>query len=89
MEAMALGLPVVATDCPCGGPATLIENGKNGLLVPVKDPDALADGICTLIENPALASKLAEEAVKIKEIANADVIFEQWKEFIQRISRLQ
>lgn len=28
MEAMALGLPIVATDCPCGGPATLIENEK-------------------------------------------------------------
>ena len=27
MEAMALGIPVIATDCPCGGPAALIEQG--------------------------------------------------------------
>ena len=44
LEAMALGLPIVATDCPCGGPRTVMQDGYNGLLVPIKDEDAMAAG---------------------------------------------
>ena len=42
MEAMALGLPCVSTDCRPGGARTLIEDGKNGFIVPVRDVEALA-----------------------------------------------
>lgn len=41
IEAMALGLCPVSTDCPCGGPAELIDNGENGLLLPLEDDSAL------------------------------------------------
>ncbi len=85
MEAMALGLPIVATDCPCGGPATIMQNEVNGLLVPIKDPDALAQGMIRLIEDPALADKLGAEAMKIKDIAATDVVFEQWREYIDEL----
>ena len=62
MEAMALGLPVVSTDCPCGGPKTLIEDGVNGLLVPIMDEKAMTDGILRLIEDRELAERLGREA---------------------------
>ena len=67
MEAMALGLPVVSTDCPCGGPKTLIEDGVNGLLVPIMDEKAMTDGILRLIEDRELAERLGREARKISE----------------------
>jgi glycosyltransferase involved in cell wall biosynthesis len=51
LEAMTLGVPAVAFDCPTG-PAEVIRNGHNGLLIPPQDTGALADGICELIENP-------------------------------------
>lgn len=60
LEAMALGLPVVATDCPCGGPRTVMQDGVNGLLVPIKDEEALANGICRLIEIRIWRSSSAE-----------------------------
>ena len=51
VEAMAAGLPVLATRC--GGPAVLIEDGVNGFLVPPEDPHALAGAIRALLPNPA------------------------------------
>jgi glycosyltransferase involved in cell wall biosynthesis len=51
LEAMTAGLPPVSFDCPTG-PAEVIDDGVNGLLVPPEDSAALGDGICALIEDP-------------------------------------
>lgn len=85
MEAMALGLPVVATDCPCGGPGTLIRNEVNGLLVPIKDAAAMAAGINRLIEDRELAERLGENARRIAETANTTAVCRQWKEYMETI----
>ena len=52
VEAMAAGVPVVSTRC--GGPEELIEDGVNGLLVPVSEPQAMADAIVKLSESPSV-----------------------------------
>ncbi len=58
MEALAIGLPVVATDV--GGVSEAIVNGVNGLLVPPRDPVALADAIGALATDPARRLRLSE-----------------------------
>ncbi len=85
MEAMALGLPIVATDCPCGGPRTVMTDGVDGLLIPIKDEKALVDGMNRLIENPDLAEKLGREARKIAQRANGEAVFEQWRDYIEEL----
>ncbi len=85
LEAMALGLPIVATDCPCGGPGTVIEHEKNGLLIPVADQKAMEQGILRLIEDQELAGQLGVRAAAIAEIANSRAIHEQWKSYIDEI----
>lgn len=52
VEAMACGCPVASTDCP-SGPSEILENGKYGPLVPVRDDAALAEAIANLMENPS------------------------------------
>ena len=55
-EAMAASRPIVATDIP--GFATLVRDGREGLLVPPKDEHALADALRTLISDPALRARM-------------------------------
>ena len=57
MESMVLGVPVIATNVP--GSRTLIRSGENGILVKHDDVPELAAAIRCLIENPGLASRLA------------------------------
>ena len=60
LEAMALKVPVVATDV--GGAREVIGDNRFGFLVPPKAPDALAEAICRLIEEPAMAREMGERA---------------------------
>ncbi len=56
-EALALGVPVVATDCQ-SGPREILSNGEYGLLVPTEDPDALAAAMKRLLIDETLHSTL-------------------------------
>jgi len=62
MEAMATGLPVVASDV--SGIAELVEDGRNGILVPQRDPVALAAAIRDLAEDPVRRRSLGEEGAR-------------------------
>ena len=87
MEAMAMGLACVATDCPPGGPRMLIEDGVNGYLIPCGDKEALADRILRLIEDPELADRMGQNARRISEIADTDTVFRQWESYLMEIIR--
>ncbi len=64
-EALAAGLPVIATDIP--GNNELIEHERNGLLVPPGDSLAVADGVERLVNDGALQEQLAADARKFAE----------------------
>lgn len=82
LEAMAMGMPVVCTDCPAGGARAVIKDHENGLLTPVGDAEALYKAMKEIIETPALAKKLGENAAKIREDQSVQKITEKWMEII-------
>lgn len=82
MEAMAMGFPVVSTDCPCGGPRTLIEHGCNGLLVAIDDTNGLSEAIEKLIDDDDYRERLGKKAMSIRQMYDLDVISKQWRKVI-------
>jgi len=73
IEAQASGVPVVAT--AVGGVVDIIEDGKNGLLVPPADADRMADAAVRVFKDPAFARQLAESAyLKVKEKYNVELM---------------
>lgn len=78
IEAMAIGLPCVCTDCLGGGAREMIRNGENGLLVPINDVNALADAMIRMIRDKKLAEKCSENALKIREELSAETIAKEW-----------
>lgn len=63
MEAMAIGLPCISTDCPTG-PRDLIDHGQNGMLVSVGDVDGMMQALLYMIEKPEDAIKMGNNGRK-------------------------
>ena len=82
MEAMALGICCISTDCPCGGPKMLIQDGVNGFLTPVGDVEAMTKAIDKVLKNPQLAEKLGKSALAIRTILSPDLVNEQWESYL-------
>lgn len=83
IEALALGIPSVVTDCPCGGARMVINNYKNGVLVPVGDVNAMAKAMKNIASDSELAKKMSEEAVNIRNKLSAKKIANEWMEIIE------
>ena len=84
LEAMAVGLPCISTDCP-NGPAELITPNKNGVLVSVGDEKALTDAILNFIENPDFANMCGRNAKEILETHNINIKAREYMDYIIKI----
>lgn len=80
IEAMALGLPTICTDCPCGGARMVIESGRNGLLVPVGDIDALTTAMSQVADDPDFAYKIGRSGAEVRALLSFDQISSEWDE---------
>ena len=84
LEALALGIPVISTDHNHGA-GEIIENNKNGILVPVGDPGALAESIKKLSSDKAKKSKIKNEAKKRIESFSMEKLGSRYEAFFNKI----
>lgn len=84
MEAMAIGLPCISTDCE-NGPRELINDGHNGLLVPVQDQKAMSAAICRFIENQEFAETCGKNAKEILKTNSLERIATRFLDYIEEV----
>ena len=85
-EAMSVGLASVAFACPCG-PRDIIHDGEDGILCENGNIEALAAGICRLIEDEPLRKEMGRKAAQNIQRLTIDRIMLQWDQLFQEIVR--
>ena len=82
LEALAIGVPSVCTDCPIGGAAMSIENKVNGLLVPIKDSNAFCNAMVWIVENRDKLEQMSLAAQTIRKRQSVEKIVKMWENLI-------
>lgn len=85
MEAMALGLPVISTDCGGGGARALIEDGVDGCIVPCNDVNALATAIKAYLAAPEDMAIRSEKAKQKGQTFEGKNIIAKWEAYMKKI----
>ena len=80
IEALAMGVPVISTDCPVGGSRAYIKNGISGILTPVGDKEALTKAMMKVADSPQFAEILSQNGAKIKETYSLSRIADRFLE---------
>ena len=82
LEAMAIGMPAICTDCPIGGAHATIQHEENGMLVSVGDAQAMYLAMKQIIEDKELAQRLSYNAAELRETLSLENIAKQWMELL-------
>lgn len=82
LEALAIGTPCIVTDCPIGGAKMFIQNGVNGILVPVGDYKRLGKEIIKLLSDEKLCEEFSNNSVKIREQLDLNIITDKWLDLV-------
>lgn len=87
IEAMAAGIPCIATDCSGGGSAYLIQDHKNGTLIPIGGEKELVAALEELADSEELRRQYSTEAYKINEKLDFETIIKLWVDYIETVGK--
>ena len=78
LEAMAMGFPVVAYDCPPGGCSLLVQNGENGILIDSQDEVTIARALKKYACDDEFREDMGKNATEVRDRFSLGVIGEKW-----------
>ena len=84
LEALAYGVPVIATDTP--GPVSILTNETNGLIVPRGDIQAMVNAIMQLIENPGKCSRFVWAGLERSKDFSFETVSKLWDATLKKIT---
>lgn len=78
LEALAMGIPSICTDCPVGGAREVITDSVNGILVPVGEVEYLSEAMLKIANDNVLAENLSKNAIEVRYDYAIEIIGERW-----------
>jgi len=87
IEAMSQGLPVIATDTPFG-PREILDNGKYGILVPMKDPQAMADAMYELLNDKKKYNYYSKKSLQRAKYFSLDKMLNAYKKIFMQLNKI-
>ncbi len=82
LEAMAIGMPVVCTDCPIGGANAVIKNNENGILTEVGNAKEICEAMKKIASNKEFSDKISHNAAQIRYNLSLENTAKKWMELL-------
>ena len=82
LEAMAIGMPVVCTDCPIGGANAVIKNNGNGILTEVGNAKEMCEAMKKIASDKSFAERLSQNAAQIRYDLSLENTAKKWMELL-------
>lgn len=83
LEALAMGMPSICTDCPVGGAKLVIDNGNNGILIPTNNKEELLKAMNLIVSDEKIKEKLIRNSSKIRVRFSVEKIISEWEKIIK------
>lgn len=82
LEAMAIGMPVICTDCPIGGANAVIKNNENGILTEVGNAKEMCEAMKKIAGDKSFANKISKNAAQIRYELSLENTAKKWMELL-------
>ncbi len=85
LEALAMGVPSISTDCAGGGPRAIINDGDNALLIPVGNAEILAQKMLWALEHSDNMERMGKNAAVTAQSFHPEKVYVSWRNYLEQV----